>query len=208
MRLAEGRDPQPRRAPCGCRLPSRWQGSKSPPMVRGSSGTLGWCCWLSWPIVPGCQQRWIAGWVASSQVGFCPGPGRLGASPAAGRRPGRGRTQDPAVSAVARRRPDQPARPPTPVAAAAHLALGSRPRARLHPAAGTAAALLTTRHADRSRPRLAGSADAPATQPSMAAPLQTAPINPSAAPNATSGHSPATIPGRQQTNLTTHESRG
>jgi hypothetical protein len=28
----------------------------------GSSGTLGWCCWLRWPIVPGCAgslDRWM-----------------------------------------------------------------------------------------------------------------------------------------------------
>src|SRR5215204_5628490 len=56
------------------------------------------------------------------------------------------RTQDPALPAVAYRRPDQPPRPPAPPAVAAHLALGGRPGARLHPPGRPTAALLSCDH--------------------------------------------------------------
>jgi hypothetical protein len=41
MRLSEGRSPNPRRAPCGCRLPTGRPGSKSPPTAPGVVGHAG-----------------------------------------------------------------------------------------------------------------------------------------------------------------------
>jgi Transposase DDE domain group 1 len=67
-----------------------------------------------------------------------PDPGLLGAGAAVGRRPRRRRAQDPQVPAVARGRPDRPARPPPDRAAGPRLALGRRPGRRLHQATGLA----------------------------------------------------------------------
>jgi Transposase DDE domain group 1 len=66
-----------------------------------------------------------------------------GHSAAAGRRTGRGRTQDPALPAVACGRSDRPPRPPAHPATAAHLAVGRRTRPSVRPAASPAAALLS-----------------------------------------------------------------
>jgi hypothetical protein len=77
------------------------------------------------------------------------GPGRprpplLDPGVAAGRRPRRGRTQDLAPPAAACRRPHRAPRPPHHPAPAGHLALGGGAGPRVHPAAGAAAALLTS----------------------------------------------------------------
>jgi hypothetical protein len=85
-----------------------------------------------------------------------PRPHRLGPGAAAGRRPGRGRAQDPALPAVACRRPGGPPRPPGHPALATQLAVGGRAGTGVHPAASPAATLLsrsaaTTIHPTRSR---------------------------------------------------------
>jgi hypothetical protein len=90
------------------------------------------------PLRPVAAQQRLAG----------AGPGRprpavLDPGAAAGRRTRPRRAQDPALPAAARRRPRRSPRPPHDPAAAALLAMGHCPGARVHPAAGPAAALLT-----------------------------------------------------------------
>jgi hypothetical protein len=87
--------------------------------------------------------------------------------------PRRGRTQDPALAAAARRRPRRAPRPPHDPAAATHLAMGHRPGTGVHPPARAPAALLIRPHpthlsparADQGRPGSAADSAVTATQP-------------------------------------------
>ena len=58
MRLSDGCITGSRRAPCGCRLPNRRPGSKSPPTAPGWSATPEQRCCGSWPTGWSCPACW------------------------------------------------------------------------------------------------------------------------------------------------------